>query len=238
MMKPLILNSRLSPTDKLPLDETFAVGFPGCEEQLRVNIGAACLPNYHAEWMWEMIQECASEPLVIFVDGDVVFHESVLDIEMPDSAMMMGMREDRHFNPVTKAIHVERLHTCVLWVRPQRVLAATDALNARWQGMPLRGVLPIHQIMMPPCSDDGYDQPHFFDTGAMAYHWWPNQMATLLGRESERFTHLHCGEWSVVAEANGMKGLQEAHRQLRAGTMPFAVWRLQCAAFYRERAVG
>ncbi|GDY24017.1 hypothetical protein LBMAG56_53640 [Verrucomicrobiota bacterium] len=235
-MKPLILNYRLSPTDTLPLDETFAVGFPGCEDRLRVTIGQRSVPDGHARWMWEQIQTHAAEPVLIFVDGDVLFADAVVDIEMPEWAMMMGMWEPRHCNPVTKVFHHARLHTCLLWVRPGALLAATTALNVGWKNMPLRPVNPFEQTMVPPASDDGYDMPHLYDTAAAACHWWPRRMVRLSEELLERFTHLHCGEWAEVAERNGLPGLCAVHQRLRAGTMSPATWRNECWQFYRTRS--
>lgn len=232
--KPAILNYRLSATAELPLDRTFATGFPGCEDRLEIQVGRNWVPDGHAQWMWEQIQERANEPLLIFVDGDVVFHKSVLDIEMPENASLMGMRESGHANPVTKMWHVSRLHTCLLWVRPQRLLDLTKKLNARFEGMPVRRVNPFEQTIVPPSEGGGWTL--FFDTGALAYHWFPTETVLLLGEKLDRFTHLHCGEWAEVAERNGLPGLRAAHRGVLDGTLPAADWRKQCREFYQERA--
>ena len=154
----------------------------------------------HDAWVHKQVWS-SDEPTVI-CDTDMVFYERMDTFEFEEP--WAGMRIPTYFEPFTKTISVERLHTCLLFIRPDEVrdkLLRHDARFMKREFFP-RAMDYIGQRLVPIGSD-----VLFYDTGATLYHavggsWFNAQ-------QKDKFTHLNAGTWSDILN---MPALTETHR--------------------------
>lgn len=140
---------------------------------------------------------------VVFCDTDMIFYESVEDWQFDQP--LAGMFEPKHRNPVTRAVHFPRLHTCLLWVQVSEFYDALEAWKQTLQPGPFTPEFsPLRQQWIPWSR-----QLHFADTAAMAYAAIGGQHFT--EQQLNAFAHLQCGTWSKYVEPH-IPGLRESHR--------------------------
>ena len=140
---------------------------------------------------------------VVFCDTDMVFYESVEDWKFDQP--LAGMFEPKHRNPVTRAVHLPRLHTCLLWVKVSEFYDALEAWRETLHPGPFMPLFsPLRQQWLPIGRE-----LHFADTGAMAYNAIGGQHFS--EQQLNAFAHLQCGTWSKYVEPH-IPGLRESHR--------------------------
>jgi len=232
---------------------TIRVGFPTWDIEVTPNLPGALHPEDH-ETAVRAIAEAAEavgasvtgrdhtrhdhwlerrilmeyQPFVI-CDTDMVFHASLEDVGFLPMVGIMGPYEPSHFNPVTRMRHAERLHTCLLFVHPERIrdqlraVMATRIPRQPWviDYHPVRGA-----VEFSTCETD-----RFWDTGAKLLDVCTWQR--LSAGHCERFTHLHAGTWRDEA-GKALAGLNSIHEAAIAGTLDFAGVRQAQAQFYAD----
>lgn len=198
--------------------KTLRVGFPNSqvyvwysgeclEEVLKAGDDAECcmwdgskIPTHDAFVAKYSDLPCGS---IVFCDTDMVFYEKVEDWSFDQP--MAGMFEPKHRNPVTSAIHLPRLHSCLLWVKPESTRKAFDAWKAT---LPPNPFLPLFEPWRQQWLPIGREL-HFADTGSIAYNAIGGQHFT--EQQLNAFAHLQCGTWSKYVEPH-IPGLRESHR--------------------------
>ena len=199
--------------------KTIRVGFPTSEVVVWGNgldhevvraaaMSANCMRNPHCNFASHddfIARRLADEHgrRVVFCDTDMVFYESVEDWDFDQP--LAGMFEPKHRNPVTRAVHLPRLHTCLLWVK---VSAFYDALEAWRKTLHPGPFTPLFVPWIQQWLPIGRDL-HFADTGAIAYGAIGGQHFS--EQQLNAFAHLQCGTWSKYVELH-IPGLRESHR--------------------------
>lgn len=222
--------------------KTLRVGFPtapvhvysnglGAKENLALteaaqNIGANLTwlrPTSHDLWVESLLQRERS-PFWI-CDPDMVFFDNVEKLFPANPAIKLAGRFEPGFaEEWTHSWHVERLHTCLMYLDP----AALRTEQIIWLERHVPKIFPwaethfVRQHFIPRARQ----MPLFYDTCAGLYH--------ALGGTAfdeplnEAFEHLHCGSYSdligkcesladlpavhaaVLADINNARGLRQA----------------------------
>ena len=158
----------------------------------------------HDEWIDGLLRD-QRDPIVI-ADTDMVFYERVEHWNFRHP--LAGAYEPRHVNPVTKVVHWDRLHTSLLFVRPQDLRGRTDGRTWRLPRLPFKVQDDlIRQRWIP--TPTGLV---FADTGCLLYQATGGDHFTPELRDT--FSHLHCGTWSDMA-GDSIKGLRELHKRVQ-----------------------
>lgn len=143
----------------------------------------------HDRWLADLIATHSDEFVVC--DTDMVFHESVEDWQF--DGPMAGALEPRHRNPTTNLDHMERLHTSLLFLKPEKI---RDRYHQWSKGLP--------PVVFPELDDlvlqhiiPGPIPTLFADTAALLGH--AVGMEPFTHDQLNAFSHLHCGTWRDVA---------------------------------------
>lgn len=205
--------------------KTLRVGFPNNPVEVYLNgptywsaehIKAVCTVAYsigalvnpipktiHHRWIERLI-DVANEPFYI-LDTDVVFWKEFPSGPPCDTAIW-GEYVPRFRDPVSRALTVDRLHTALMYIDPERfkhvVKLRTRDVKFSETFTPL--VNFIYPALIPFNSDYV-----FYDTMAAAYQ--AGLGARFTEQETECFTHLHCGTW-VDQIGDRIKGLKDLHK--------------------------
>lgn len=218
---------------------TLRVGFPGADVRVwgnglaeaslhavgRAAINAECrfvnvAPTVHDEWIERLVM---NEPEPFWIcDTDMVFWDRV---QSPWEAYYAGARQRCLFagglepefeEEWTGTTHVERLHTCLMWINPGPLRAAMRQWMARipapW-GTSAQFPL-IRQTFVPHLAVGHQKRILFYDTMAGLWH---AGMGTAFAKEQEEcFEHLHCGTYAdlVSAQAPSLAGLKAGHEMI------------------------
>lgn len=228
--------------------KTLRVGFPEARVQVWGNgldaHGAARLAHVaaargagmtnlpatvHDGWIEGLLQR-ASQPFWI-LDTDVVFWGPM---RAPAGAILSGRLEPAFDEEWTGTRHVERLHTCAMYIDPARVRAEIRArqcvIGAPWRGTAEWPM--IRQTFVPVRGEP----TRFYDTTAGL---WQAGIGTPLELAVDQtFEHLHCGTYVDVIgkETPGLAGLAARHQEIYADPAAAMGLREQQEEYYRQRA--
>ncbi len=180
-------------------------------------------PTAHDVWLEHLVQ---TQPGPFWIcDTDLVYFQPV---PPPAPGVWLSGRYEPSFaEEWTASLHVERLHTCLLYLDPQLLRAKMRA----WQSRHVPAIFGhaethfIRQHFVPVAGR----APHFMDTAAGLYHAFGG--APFDPAANECFEHLHCGTYSdligrcaslgdlgavhaaVVADVQQARGLREAQEK-------------------------
>lgn len=161
----------------------------------KAEVRYASLDWPHDRWI-ESLVATEIEPFWI-VDPDVVFHDSMETLSMPGEPHLVGRLEPAWDCELTRALHVERLHTCCLWVNPSLVRERMRAQQAAHPCGPFAPeMLGVRQTYVPERG-----VVRFYDTMAGIYQTIGGTPFT--PEQNARFDHINCGTWLDEA-AKGM----------------------------------
>lgn len=190
-------------------------------------------PTTHDAWIEQLVLNQA-EPFWI-CDADIVFlAECEWICEAGDDEMMAGRFEPTWHEPWTDSIHVERLHTCLLWLNPPALRGAM--MRHCRQTVPevfSDAIVPfIRQHFVPVRGG----KPLFYDSTAGLWHALGGKKFT--DRQNAAFEHLHCGSYSdAVGQCEVLKDLPAVHAAILANPACAAGIQQQQNAFYAQRAI-
>lgn len=187
-------------------------------------------PTSHDAWIESLIEE-STEPFWI-CDTDIVFWEAVekwFDVAK-EYVNFAGTWEPQFHEEWTDSIHVERLHTCLMYIVPQNVRAEMrrfmSSVPAPWGNS---ADFPfIRQHFIPRYEN----VPLFYDTCAGLYHAVNGKPFT--ERQLACFEHLHC---ATYADALDNKAFQEMHRRIYANIEASRGIRQQQDKYYASRSL-
>jgi hypothetical protein len=159
----------------------------------------------HDAWIETMIQRF-NEPFWI-LDTDVVFFGEMKPAGVQTE--FAGRFEPEFDEEFTDSIHVERLHTCVMWIDPAAVRGFIRRYMARvpepWRNS---AQFPLIRQNFVPVLDG---RTKFYDTMAGLY-----QAGAGMPFKEDRnaaFVHLHCATYAdeVAKQAPSLRGIAAAH---------------------------
>ena len=164
----------------------------------------------HGQWI-EALLDTQDDPFWI-CDTDIMFHGPVEHwFEANNQACWAGRFEPEYRDPVTKAIHMARLHPSLMWFNTGALRAAirgwpglheffhsVERTLIRWSFIPFRG-----EII-------------FLDTMAGLFGAMPKRGRPFTTDQNGAFSHLYCGTYLDVA---CIDGLAETHAAMKAGSI-------------------
>lgn len=189
-------------------------------------------PVSHDEWIENLINT-QTQPFWI-CDTDMVFFQPVA--ATPPGTLFTGRHEPEFDEEWTDTRHVERLHTCLMWIDPVPLRAAIRAWQARipspWRDSAQFPLVRQHFI---PVRTALNAQPEtlFYDT--MAGLWHAGLGTPFTPEQDAAFEHLHCGTYADVVDAPSLAGLRSMHQSIYGN--PAAARGLKQAQdnYYKER---
>jgi len=184
----------------------------------------------HDAWIESLIEESMS-PFWI-CDTDMVFWDPVEEWFSVDAGQInfAGRYEPAFHEEWTDTVHVQRLHTCLMYLNPAKVRMAMREFMSRipspWGNtadfpfirqhiVPVRGRLPL-----------------FYDSCTGMYH--AIESAAFTEPMNQCFEHLHC---ATYADALENKAFQEVHRRVYEDINAAKGLRELQEKYYLERAV-
>lgn len=171
--------------------------------------------HQHDEWIEDRLKS-ERDPIAI-VDTDMVFYESVEGWQFRHP--IAGAYEPRHLNPVTKVVHWDRLHTSLLFVRPQDLRERIAGWTWRLPRLPFKIQTSLFRQQWLVMAG------HLVlaDTNCLLYQATGGDAFTPEQRDA--YSHLHCGTWSDVAGVS-IPGLKDLHaRTLQDPEAARGCWR-------------
>lgn len=164
----------------------------------------------HDMWFEALIEENL-EPFWI-CDTDMVFWSAVEDWFSHRPEVALAGRHEIEFNEEwTNTLHMERLHTCLMFVRPGLLRTAMRTWMSRipllWRS---QAEFPfVRQHFVPALGQ----APRFYDTAAGL---WQAGIGTPFSEtENAAFDHLHCGTYADEIKLGG-GDLRVTHNQIYA----------------------
>lgn len=189
-------------------------------------------PTAHDEWILRLL-ETSTEPFLI-CDTDMVFWENMEDrLHAPE--LISGRYEPGFNEEWTQSWHAERLHTCLMYLNPAGLRAAT------------RHYLTKHvPSVFPKASVEFYRQhfvprlgqlPLFYDTMAGVWHALSGEPFGEL--QNSCFEHLNCGSYvDEIGKTTGLKDLEAFHRAVYADVNLARGLRVKQQEWYEEHGNG
>ncbi len=182
----------------------------------------------HDKWVASMVWN-HDEPIVI-CDTDMIFFEMVEHWEFLHP--WAGFLQPEYLDPYLMAVQRERLHTSLLFVRPDEVrdrmiryehsmnhppdYAGMDLFAQQWH--PVKGGIPI-----------------FTDTGGSLYHAIGGD--AFAEAQLDCYAHLHAGTWSdILGELDGAPWTEHVREMMKFPAQLRGIWREQ-ADFYKRHHV-
>lgn len=185
----------------------------------------------HDEWIEHMMLNWRGE--FWLCDTDVVFFESLEAAPAGEAEVeMMGRLEPGFNEEWTGTFHVERLHTCLLYINPARVRARMRVWQGQFNGE-LFGNAQAPLIRWTFVPQRG-KRPLFYDTCAGL---WQAGIGTAFSEAQNRaFEHLHCATYAdLVAQCEGLADLPKVHAAIYEEPLRArGLWEQQ-QAYYSER---
>jgi len=190
-------------------------------------------PTVHDVWIETLVKR-SFFPFWV-VDTDVVFFGELP--VCPASGIIAGRFEPQFHEEWTRTLHVERLHTAVMWIDPSALREAAREWMARFP-QPWRSSAEfpwVRQCFVP--AKDGL--PLFYDTMAGVYHAMPERCSAFSEPLDECFEHLHCGGYVDLVAAETESGfgasLQSFHQRVFVNPEAARGARLRQAEYYAMR---
>ncbi len=188
----------------------------------------------HDAWIEQLLGFCQYPFFVC--DTDVVFWDSV---EGPASShhdpevFLAGRLEPEFAEEWTKSIHVERLHTCLLYLNPRRLRIETRLWMGRFPSLWHSAQMNlVRQQFIARRSG----MPLFYDTCAglwQALGGTPNTP-----EQDACFEHLHCGTYAdLISGHTSLHDLQKLHQAVYADPQTARGIKQGQAAYYESRRV-
>jgi hypothetical protein len=177
-------------------------------EQACANVGASYSnlgATVHDEWIETLIHECF-DPFWI-LDTDLVFFDKVEDWFAGTDTTFAGRWEPEFDEEWTGTRHMERLHTCCMYMNPSKLRGAMRSWMA--QVPPPWGHTAEHLLVRQhfvPLRASGRAETLFFDTTAGLWHAGIGTKFT--EAQDEAFEHLHC---ATYVDKTPFRGLEAAH---------------------------
>jgi len=185
----------------------------------------------HDRWIARLL-ETAHEPFWL-CDTDVVFFGSMENLGIEGEPYMVGEYQPAFLEEFTRTIHVERLHTCLLWMDPVRLRDRVREWHSRFPDPPAVQAMRVlvHQTYVP--TPRGV---LFYDSGAGLYHAVGG--TRMPDNALERFEHLNAATYiDLIAPALAdAPALAEVHRQVYENPSRAKGLRAGQAEYYRRRA--
>lgn len=179
----------------------------------------------HDEWVRKIVVG-EMEPCVIS-DTDMIFWERV--DHWTFSHPWAGRLQPEYLDPCTNTVHRQRLHTSLLFVRPDEVrdrILRFDGIFPKTPVFP-RSVNFFGQQLQPMRKGDRVVN-YLMDTGANLYHAIGGEGFT--PEQLECFSHLHAGTWSDLIRNIPIR---QAHEEIyRNPELARGLWRKQ-EEFYK-----
>ena len=161
----------------------------------------------HDEWI-ETLLQAANEPFWICDTDMVLFGE----MKAPKATLFAGRYEPEFVEEWTGTRHMERLHTCLMWLNPVPLRCAIreymGKIPAPW-GNTAQFTL-VRQTFVPLTKR----QTLFYDTCAGLYHALGGTRFT--PAQDAAFEHLYCGTYADLVTAPSLKDLRAVHAQVYA----------------------
>ena len=188
--------------------DTLRIGFPTAKVTVHLNNHACSkqitakadeigchfvwVDTIHHEWIEKLFLDEA-EPFWI-LDTDVVLWSSVEDWDMSE-CFLSGTYTPRFHDPFTKCDTQSRLHTCLMYFDPIKIMSKVTDRLARHVETPFNPCVNlIHPVMIPT-----QDRTFFFDTCALLHQAIGG--TAFKDDQLKCFEHLHCGTWSDLIES-------------------------------------
>jgi hypothetical protein len=165
-------------------------------------------PTSHDAWIESLIEE-STEPFWI-CDTDIVFWTTVEKwFETNGEVTYAGRYEPEFHEEWTKTRHMERLHTCLMWINPGAVRAALRAWMAKIPPPWGRSAdFPFIRQHFVPLRNE---LPLFYDTCAGLYH--AHQGTPFSIEQDAAFDHLHCSTYlDLIGNNLSANNFVEAHQ--------------------------
>lgn len=172
-------------------------------------------PTSHDAWIESLIEE-SIRPFWI-CDTDVVFWDPVEEWFSLRDVVYAGRREPEFDEEWTQTRHVERLHTCLMYLNPAAVRSAMREFVAKipppWRNS---ADFPFIRQHFVPVHNGA---TLFYDSCAGLFQAAPGEAFT--DGQNEAFDHLHCATYADLASpalscglkmADGKRSLQDVHR--------------------------
>lgn len=181
----------------------------------------------HDAWIEDLVMS-QSEPFWI-CDTDIVFFGRVQG-RQPEGASLAGRFEPEFMEEWTQSFHVERLHTCLMWIDPMRLRMLMREWSGRlpglfrtsWTNLIRQQFIPSRRGML------------FYDT--MAGAWQAGFGAMFDEALDSQFEHLHCATYvEHIAPHLSVNNLTEAHQEIYKDPQKARGLRIQQAKYYAQR---
>ncbi len=189
-----------------------------------------CPATSHDAWIEQFIGKF-NEPFWI-CDTDVVFFAPMQPPRI-GSRLFSGRYEPEFNEEFTDTIHVERLHTAVMWFNPVPLRNFIRTWQAKipnpWRASAQFTL--IRQNFVPV-----FDGPtKFYDTTAGLFHAFEG--TPFNDDQNGAFEHLHCATYAdeVVKGAPSLKDLQSVHEMIYANPALARGLNQQQTAYYTSR---
>lgn len=167
-------------------------------------------------------------------DTDMVFFGKVEDwFDQEKAEPMAGRFEPEFLEEWTKSCHVERLHTCLMWLNAPVIRQGMRSWMGGFPGMFAQAQMNLVREQFIPVRGQ---EPLFYDTCAGLYHALGGREFT--AEQNDAFEHLHCGTYSDQIKVPGLKDLAEVHKAVFANPSLARGLFLRQSKYYQSRKRG
>lgn len=182
----------------------------------------------HDVWISTLLDK-ADSPFWI-ADTDLVFWSAV---EGFAAGHMAGRFEPEFVEQWSGTLHVQRLHTSLLFLDPNEIRRRLREWVNRWhpKGFPFAPLMEMVRQQYVPV--DGHP-PMFYDTCAGLYHAIGGKAFT--AQQNAAFEHLHCGCYSHRIN-DALPGIQEVHAAIFQDVNAARGLQEQQNQFYQDHAI-
>jgi hypothetical protein len=224
--------------------KTLRTGFPtwkarvygnGLPKHAEYLVGVECVKNgcefsnvqpmRHDEWISKLLKH-NRQPFVI-CDTDMIFYESVESWQFENP--FAGAYQPEFLDPYSQCVHIARLHTSLLFIRPDEVRDRAIRFAMTIPNTPVFNVkMDFVKQQIHPVSVGAVSYKAFLDTLATLYQAIHGQHFTQA--QMDCYTHLNCGTWSDLRS----DGLREFHEVVyKDFSKARGLWR-KLELFYQE----
>lgn len=189
-------------------------------------------PITHDEWINNLLL-VEGQPFLV-CDTDMVFWRNMEEVLHPPQ-IMSGRYEPEFQEEWTNSLHVERLHTCLMYLNPQGFRAAQAEYLTRHVPIvfPQARIELVRQHFVPRLGQ----LPMFYDTMAGAWHALQGEPFGEL--QNSAFEHLHCATYAdEIGKCDSLRDMAAMHQAVYDNLGLAHGLRQKQAQWYEERGYG
>jgi hypothetical protein len=209
----------------------FCTELATCCRQVNARFESGMAVTQLDRWLARLLS-VAHEPFWI-CDTDMVFFGSMENLDLPGAPCMAGEYQPTFIEEYTRTIHMERLHTALLWINP---VLLRDRLRMAESWFPSPPGFEVQRVQASLSYIHTPGGVLFYDTAAGLYHTAGGYR--LSDDVLDRFEHLQCATYVdlIGPQLKDAPGLAAMHQRVYANPQAARGLRAVQREYYARRA--